>query len=70
MGKKRLDEEHFFTIGVATLRIMCFEGRGKRKSSLDIEDSCCKGNKAIVASPELVVMKRSFSCHNKDLISM
>lgn len=56
MGKKKLDEEKFFTIGVASLRFMCIEGRRKeRKRSSDIEESCCKGNKAVVASPELVV---------------
>lgn len=68
-GKKRLDEEQFFTIGVATLRIVCFEGKGKkRKRSSDIEGSCCKGNKGSVASPELVVMKSNFNYHNEDLI--
>lgn len=52
MGEKSLCEEQFFTIGVASLRNMCFEGRRKeRKRSSDIEESCCTGNKAIVASP-------------------
>lgn len=71
MGRKRLDEEQFLTGDVTTLRMMGFEGRRKeRKRSLDIEESCCKGNKATVARPELVVKESNFNCHNEDLISM